>query len=336
MPTILPALSPSEAPSGLSVEGLRSAPLPAPPSALTETDTQALRAQLAETTVMRLREPLARRTTLRVGGAAEVYLEPSSEAELGAILSFCQARSLPWMVLGRGSNLLIRESGVRGVVLCLAHPSFSQVEAVEGSLVCGAGAKLKTVAIEARRHGFSGMEFLEGIPGSLGGALRMNAGAMGSWLFEVLVKVRFMDGTGQVFQKPATEVPVEYRRCPLFRDHIALAAVLRGPPAASEAIRERMDRFRRRRWKTQPHQPSAGCIFKNPAGIAAGRLIDELGLKGCRVGGAVVSNVHANFIINDGNARAGDVLQLIEVIRAKARADRGIELETEVEIIGEP
>jgi UDP-N-acetylenolpyruvoylglucosamine reductase len=133
----------------------------------------------------------------------------------------------------------------------------------------------------------------------------------------------------------ASEIHVEYRGCPLFRNHIALGAVLRGCPAEAESVRSRMDSYSRKRWESQPRQPSAGCIFKNPQSIGAGRLIDELGLKGARVGGALVSDVHGNFIVNDGSATARDVLDLIEVLRDRVRAARGIELETEVEILGD-
>jgi UDP-N-acetylenolpyruvoylglucosamine reductase len=191
------------------------------------------------------------------------------------------------------------------------------------------------VAHEARRHGLGGLEFLEGIPASLGGALRMNAGAMGGWIFDVVETVRFMDYSGQVSERRASEVNVEYRGCPLFRDHIALSAVLKGVPASREVIDARLSASSRKRWSSQPRKPSAGCVFKNPKTIPAGKLIDELGLKGTRVGGAVVSDVHANFIVNEGNATASDVLALIDVIKQRAKSARGIELETEVEILGE-
>jgi len=158
---------------------------------------------------------------------------------------------------------------------------------------------------------------------------------MGSWLFDVVETIRFMDRSGKAEERQAAQVNVEYRGCPLFKDHLALQAVLRGQPSAKEAIQARMESFSRKRWESQPNQPSAGCIFKNTSTVPAGRLIDELGLKGTRVGGAMVSDVHANFIVNDGSATAQDVLNLIEIIKQRARAARGIELETEVEILGE-
>jgi UDP-N-acetylenolpyruvoylglucosamine reductase len=286
-------------------------------------------------TVLRWNEPLARRTTLRVGGPADVLAEPGSEADLAAVLQFAAGRSLPVFILGRGSNLLVRDGGVRGIVISLVHSHFSRVE-LEGALLrCGAGARLKVVAAEAKRAGLAGLEFLEGIPGTVGGALRMNAGAMGSWTFDVVHSVRFMDRIGNVRELPAREVPVEYRACPLLRDHIALGAVFQGREDSREAIDARMQAFSRKRWTSQPAAPSAGCMFKNPTEVPAGKLIDELGLKGLRVGGARVSDEHGNFIVNDGQATARDVLELAELIRQKAWASRGIRLETEVEIIGE-
>jgi UDP-N-acetylmuramate--alanine ligase len=295
----------------------------------------ALTARVTPGTVLRQDEPLARRTTLRVGGTADIYVEPSLETDLAAVLKCCSERQIPFIVLGRGSNLLIRDGGIRGVVICLAHPHFNQVEVQGERLICGAGARLKAVAIEARRHGLSGLEFLEGIPGSVGGAMRMNAGAMGSWLFDVVETIRFMDGSGAIHERRASEVNVEYRGCPLFKNHIALGATLRGQTAAPQGIQARMESFSRKRWESQPSQPSAGCIFKNPATIPAGKLIDELGLKGTRVGGAMVSDVHANFIVNNGTATARDVLNLIEVIKQRAKSARDIDLQTEVEILGE-
>ncbi len=294
-----------------------------------------LQTRLSAAAVVLAGEPLARRTTLKVGGPADVYVEPAGEADLAEVLRLCRDRAVPVRVLGRGSNLLVRDGGVRGVVVCLAAPAFAQVEVQGRWLRAGAGARLKQVAAEARRHALAGLEFLEGIPGSVGGALRMNAGAHRSWTFAALERVRWMTPDGEAVEKRVDEVPAEYRSCPALRSNIALAAVFRGQPDDAAAIQARMDVLRRRRQDTQPREASAGCVFKNPATIPAGRLIDELGLKGTRLGGAQVSTVHGNFIVNTGGATAADVLALIERIRARARAERGLELETEVEIVGE-
>ena len=304
-----------------------------------QTDLDALAAQLgtrlSAPSVVRTREPLARRTTLRVGGPADLYVEPATEAELAATVRFAAEHRLPRFLLGRGSNLLVRDGGVRGLVVCLAQPEFSRLEVIGERLHAGAGARLKVLANEARRHGLAGFEFLEGIPGSLGGALRMNAGAMGGWTFEVVESVRFMDAQGAIHELPRAQLEVSYRCCPLLQDHIALSAVLGGRPDNPAAIETRMRGFSEKRWRTQPAAPSAGCIFKNPAAIPAGRLIDELGLKGTRVGGARISLEHGNFLVNDGDATGADILELIQVIKHRALAERGIELETEVEVVGE-
>jgi len=285
--------------------------------------------------VVRRDEPLAKRTTFRVGGPADLYIEPASEEDLAAVLQFCGARGLPFFLLGRGSNLLVRDGGFRGAVICLARPQFSRIEVTGYHLYCGAGAKLKSVAVEAKRSGLTGLEFLEGIPGTVGGALRMNAGAMESRMFDVVETIRFMDFGGHVQECGAAEANAGYRSCPLLKDHIALSAVLKGHPASREVIEQRMEAFSQKRWASQPAAPSAGCIFKNPDAITAGKLIDELGMKGTRVGGAVVSQAHGNFIVTEGKAKAADILKLMEMIKQRAQAERGIELETEIEIIGE-
>ena len=294
-----------------------------------------LAAMVSAETVIRRAEPLAKHTTLRVGGPADVYVEPASEDDLAGIVAFCGGRGAEFFILGRGSNLLVRDGGFRGIVICLSQPMFGRIEIEGGRLRCGAGAKLKTVAVEARRHGLSGLEFLEGIPGSVGGALRMNAGAMDSQAFDVVESVRLMDFSGNVCEMTPTQMDVKYRACATLKNHIALGAVLKGRADSPESISQRMSAFSQKRWSSQPAAPSAGCIFKNPASIPAGKLIDELGLKGARVGGASVSQEHGNFIVNDGNATARDVLDLIALLQTKAKAERGIELKTEVEIIGE-
>ena len=163
----------------------------------------------------------------------------------------------------------------------------------------------------------------------------MNAGAMGGEIFRVVESVRVMDSTGCVQERSPAELQVQYRSCPDLKTRIALGAVLRGNPGSVEVIDQRMKEYSRKRWNSQPAAPSAGCIFKNPITIPAGKLIDELGLKGTRVGGAYVSAEHGNFIVNDGTATAQDVLDLIDLIRQRARAQRDIGLETEVEVLGD-
>jgi len=290
---------------------------------------------VSKATVIRRQEPLAPHTSLRVGGPADVYVEPASETDLAGVVRFCRERALPFFVMGRGSNLLVRDGGYRGVMICLGHAHFSRIEADGPRLCCGAGARLKQVAVEAKRQCLGGLEFLEGIPGTVGGALRMNAGAMGSATFDRVDSVRFMDRSGRIQEQAERDFKIEYRSCPFLKNHVALSAVFRGTPAPREQIEARMDELNRRRWSAQPAAPSAGCIFKNPAPVPAGKLIEELGLKGTRIGGAMISTEHGNFIVNEGNATAHDILELIAIIRARARDERGIELHPEVEIIGE-
>lgn len=300
-------------------------------AALAET----LRRRLSTGSVLRRDEPMARRTTLRVGGKADLLVEPGGESDLSIVLEEALRHGVPWMILGRGSNLLVRDGGIRGLVISLGGVGFSAI-VVDGPKVrCGAGARLKDVANEARRRGLAGLEFLAGIPGSVGGALRMNAGAWNAMTFEVLESIRFMSPDGTSHERPASEVPARYRRCDLFRDHIALAAVFRATPSTPESVEATLRDLNAKRWASQPAAPSAGCIFKNPTTIPAGRLIDELGLKGTRIGGASVSMEHGNFIVNDGGATAAEVLALIDLIRSRAAEARGIQLETEVEILGE-
>jgi UDP-N-acetylenolpyruvoylglucosamine reductase len=290
---------------------------------------------VSHATVIRRGEPLAKHTMLRVGGPADIYVEPASEDDLAGVVRFCGKRDLPFFMMGRGSNLLVRDGGFRGVVICLAHANFSRIEVVGERLRCGSGAKSKNVAFEAKRHGLSNVEFFEGIPGSVGGALRMNAGAMGNATFDIVESVRLMDFGGNVRELTPREMSIEYRSCATLKNHIALGAMFKCTPAPREKIGERMKAFSEKRWASQPAAPSAGCIFKNPVAISAGKLIDELGLKGMRVGGAVVSAEHGNFIVNDGNATACDILELIAILKQRAKDERGIELQTEVEIIGD-
>ncbi len=294
-----------------------------------------LAALVSSATVIRRDDPLARHTTLRVGGPADVYVEPVNEADLAAVLKLCGVRGLQLFILGRGSNLIVRDGGFRGVMICLSAPEFSRVEIEAPRLRAGAGAKSKELAVAAKRASLSGVEFLEGIPGSIGGALRMNAGAMGGETFNAVESVRVMDFAGNIRELTPSEMSVSYRSCAALKNHVALGAVFRCAPASREEIEARMKAFSEKRWSSQPAAPSAGCMFKNPAAIPAGRLIDELGLKGTKIGGARVSLEHGNFLVNDGNATAKDVLDLIGLLQAKAQAERGVELSPEVEILGE-
>jgi UDP-N-acetylmuramate--alanine ligase len=296
----------------------------------------AVQPQLAADTKLRREEPLAPKTTMRVGGAARLYAEPANVVDLRTLVCAARARSVPCHLLGRGSNLIVPDEGVDGLVLALAHPAWATFEpGADGRVRVGAGLRLKNLCGLASKAGLAGFEFLEGIPGNVGGALRMNAGAMGGWIFDLVEEVQLMTFDGEVRTLAKAELGVDYRSCAALREAIALGVVLRPAPAGTvEAIEEQIEKFRRQRHETQPREPSAGCVFKNPPGASAGRLIDECGLKGERVGDAEVSPVHANFIVNRGAATAGDVLELVRRVRARVRQRTGVELEPEVFLYG--
>ena len=284
---------------------------------------------------IRLYEPLSKHTTLRVGGPAQFWVEPRNEKAFAALIQFCRAENLPLFVIGRGSNLLVRDGGIRGVV---AHPSggeFDKIEIQANEITAGVGAKLKEIAYAARSADLGGLEWMEGIPGAVGGALRMNAGAMGSQTFETITRIRYLDAEGNAHDKKREELEVHYRHFPLLEKNFGVSATFRAAPAKREQIEARLHESQEKRRTSQPIAKSAGCIFKNPETCPAGKLVDELGLKNSAVGKARVSEVHGNFIVNDGGATATDMLALIDQIKKEAKAKRGIDLETEVQIVGE-
>ena len=284
---------------------------------------------------VKLYEPMGRHTTLKLGGPAQYWLEPSTFAGLARVIHYCREQGLPFKVIGRGSNLLIRDGGLKGAVI---HPEGGEFDSltVEGDTIrAGAGVKFKRLAAAARNAGLGGFEWMEGIPGSVGGSLRMNAGAMGTETFDQVVTVTLLDGQGQWVEKTPEEMTIRYRSVPELTEHVAARALFRGTPSPTVEIDARLASSLEKRKTSQPIAASAGCIFKNPDSIPAGKLVDELGLKNLSVGAARVSEVHGNFIVNDGGASARDVLELIALIKAKAKAERGILMETEVQIAGE-
>jgi UDP-N-acetylenolpyruvoylglucosamine reductase len=296
----------------------------------------AIRPLLSRGTRLAREEPLAGRTTLRVGGAARIFAEPATEEDLQTILRESAKAGAPVFVLGRGSNLIVPDEGVEGMIVTLSHRSWAGFEILpDGRVRAGAGLRLKNLCGIAAKAGLAGFEFLEGIPGSVGGALRMNAGAMGGWMFDIVDEVRLMSLAGVISNVPRSALTVDYRNCAELRKAIALGAVLRpSTRVESAAVGRQIDAYRQKRHETQPREPSAGCVFKNPPGASAGRLIEESGLKGVRVGGAEVSRVHANFVINCGHATSADVLELVRRVRAEVLKAKGVELEPEVLLYG--
>jgi UDP-N-acetylmuramate--alanine ligase len=284
----------------------------------------------------RLYEPMRKHTTLLVGGPAQYWLEPHGFYGFAFLVDYCRQRGIPVRVLGRGSNILVRDGGIRGAVIHPTGGAFSDVSVDAQNLVtAGAGVRLKKLASVAGGHGIGGFEWMEGIPGNVGGALRMNAGAMGIEMFDQVVRVTFLDEDGVIRTRERDEILASYRNVPELRRNFALQAVFKGKRDTPENIKERWNESREKRKASQPVAASAGCTFKNTGEIPAGKLIDLLGLKGAREGNATVSEVHANFICNEGRASAREILGLIETIRTKARQERGIDLEPEIKILGE-
>ncbi len=297
---------------------------------------RALDRQLSPETVVRAGEPLGPKTTIRVGGAAEVYAEPANTADLQSLLVAARAAGMPVRLLGRGSNLIVPDDGVKGMVVRLQHPHWRRfINLGPGRYWAGAGLRLKELCGIACKSGEAGFEFLEGIPGTVGGALRMNAGAMGGWMHDLVEQVHLLTLDGELRMRRREELRVSYRNCAELEEAIALGAVLlaRGRDEAA-AIRARIAAYQESRYESQPREPSAGCIFKNPPGDFAGRIIDQLGLKGLRVGDAEVSTAHGNFIVNRGHATGTDVIALVRQIRQTVREKRSIDLEPEALLYG--
>lgn len=284
----------------------------------------------------KLYEPMQRHSTMRVGGPAQFWIEPHSFYSMAFAVNYCRERGIPVRVVGRGSNLLVRDGGIRGAVIHPTGGAFTEVAlSAKGEITAGAGVRLKKLASFAGANGLGGFEWMEGIPGNVGGALRMNAGAMGIETFDQVVRVTFLDEDGVIRTRERDEIVAEYRNVTELRRNFALQAVFKGDPDTAENIQARWQESRDKRKSSQPIQASAGCTFKNPECGPAGKLIDELGLKGEAVGMAMISETHGNFVVNQGGATAAEVLELIESVRAKARHKRGIELDTEIKILGE-
>lgn len=281
---------------------------------------------------VRHNEPLAPHTWFRIGGAAEYFAVPRSLEELQALVRRCHEDEIPVRLLGGGSNVLVRDEGVPGVVIHLGAEPFTQIEVAGRTLRAGAGAKLGHIISSAVREGLSGLETLVGIPGTLGGALHGNAGGHGGDVGQWTVHATVVTRNGQLIERQRDELVFAYRESSL--DELV---ILRAEFELEEDDPDELTKRMQKQWivkkANQPlsHQ-SAGCIFKNPRGISAGMLIDQAGLKGVRVGAAEVSDRHANFIVAEPGATSQDVLQLMELVRSRVADRLGVELETEIEI----
>lgn len=285
----------------------------------------------------RLYEPMHLHTTFRIGGPAQFWIQPQTIAAFAEIVRYLRGASIPIRVIGRGSNLLVQDGGIRGAVIHPAKGEFEDVRVEGDTLIAGVGARLKKIASTARNARLGGFEWMEGIPGNLGGAIRMNAGAMGIETFDQIVSVRFIDLDGSLKEKTLAEIEHHYRNVPEFEERLIVSAVLRGAlDAPQDEIDAKLAASHQKRRTTQPVGASAGCIFKNPELCGAGKLIDELGLKGLAVGPARVSDAHGNFIVNHGGATSKEALELITQIQERALQERGVQLELEVKVIGAP
>jgi len=283
---------------------------------------------------VRLDEPMARHTSFGLGGPADLYVAPSDGAAFKGCLHLLSGEGIPVVVLGKGTNVLVRRGGIDGAVVATEH-AFVELARSDEGLRAGSGATLSRVLSFAVEEGLSGIEGLAGIPGTIGGGVVTNAGSFGVSLGERIESITVFRPGEQSTVVTRDALQVEYRRTGLPAGAVVESVSLALDEDASERIAERRDRTLERKWKTQPAgMRSAGCVFKNPPGDAAGRLIDSVGLKGTRVGGAVVSDVHANYILNDRGATADDVEELIGLVRSRVLEAAGIELTLEVEIIG--
>lgn len=281
-------------------------------------------------------EPMRRHTTFAIGGPADLFIQPKTRRELAGALSVLRERGIPFLLLGNGSNMLVADAGIRGAVVCTTELDEVRIGEDGYTLTAEAGALLGRVARRAQRAGLTGVEFAGGIPGSVGGAVFMNAGAYDGQMAGVVEQTEYLDEAGETHTLTGEEHGFAYRGS-VFRAHpdwTVVRSTLRLQPGDPAAILDKMNDFAQRRRDKQPlNFPSAGSTFKRPEGYFAGRLIEDAGLKGVSVGAAQVSEKHAGFLINRGGATCDDMLRLIELVQQRVREQFGVELECEVRIV---
>lgn len=282
-----------------------------------------------------MEEPMKKHTTFRVGGPADVLVQPD-ETALAAILALCRQYHVPYSFIGNGSNLLVGDKGIRGVVIEMTDP-MGNIEVDGTKITAQAGAMLSKIANTAASNGLGGMEFAAGIPGSVGGAVVMNAGAYGGEMKDIIEKVYVLDENGAQLELDRDALDFGYRHsCIPKKKYIVTKVVLELVPRNEAEIRSEMKELNEKRAEKQPLQyPSAGSTFKRPEGYFAGKLIMDAGLRGYQVGGAQVSEKHCGFVINKGDATAADICQLMRDVSDKVQAQFGVVLEPEVKMIGE-
>ena len=281
-------------------------------------------------------EPMRRHTTFAIGGPADFFIQPKTRRELAGALSVLRERGIPFLLLGNGSNMLVADAGIRGAVVCTTELDEVRIGEDGYTLTAEAGALLGRVARRAQRAGLTGAEFAGGIPGSVGGAVFMNAGAYDGQMAGVVEQTEYLDEAGETHTLTGEEHGFAYRGS-VFRAHpdwTVVRSILRLQPGDPAAILDKMNDFAQRRRDKQPlNFPSAGSTFKRPEGYFAGRLIEDAGLKGVSGGAAQVSEKHAGFLINRGGATCDDMLRLIELVQQRVREQFGVQLECEVRII---
>ena len=281
-------------------------------------------------------EPMKKHISFKVGGPADFLVKPETEEELIQVIKLVKKENIPFLVIGNGSNLLVKDGGIRGVVIELTD-NFNNYE-IEGNIIkAQSGALLSILGRNALKNSLTGFEFAAGIPGTLGGALAMNAGAYGGEMKQVIKTVRLMDTEGNIFELSNEEMKFEYRRSILTtNDFIVLSAVIELKQGNADEIKETMVDYANRRSTKQPlNFPSAGSTFKRPEGYFAAKLIDDCGLKGLTLRDAQVSEKHCGFVVNLGNATAKDILDLMYIVKSTVKSKFGITLEEEVKILGE-
>ena len=278
-----------------------------------------------------LNEPMSAHTTFKIGGAADILITVGNLSELQTVISACKDCGMPYMILGNGSNLLVSDKGIEGAVIAL-DGDFKEITVEAQTVTAGAGAKLSRLCTVAMEHSLSGLEFAYGIPGTVGGAMYMNAGAYGGEMKDVALSVTALSPDGSVREVPAAEMALGYRTS-VFKTNgdIILFAKYNLHTGDKSAIKAQMEDIMGRRKSKQPLEyPSAGSVFKRPEGAFAGTLIEQCGLKGKTVGGAQVSEKHAGFIINVGGATCDDVMELVKVVQDTVKAETGYILEREI------
>ncbi len=281
--------------------------------------------------------PMARYTTFRVGGTAEAVYHADDLEELSQIIRYLNREGIPCFVMGRGSNLLIRDSGISGLIIQLkgALATIEREHPEDPTLLLGAGLSLADLLSYCRRAGLSGLEFLAGIPCTVGGAAAMNAGAFGEEFCPRILEIQWLTAQGDLRVTERAQLRFSYRTLEMEKDSVIVRVRVQLRHDSEKTVAHRITQCLRERRLRQPLEyPSAGSVFKNPPGDFAGRLIEAAGLKGKKIGGAMISEKHANFIINTGGAKAEDILGLMDLAESRVKEDTGIELEPEVRILG--